>query len=214
MALCSQADIEALRQIDITAEPDATATALIGLAEGILEGVSGRRFDPVADQVLAVEEASWSEGSILLPHYPVAAVEVRDPDDTPLDSSRYLLRNFGVVSNMGFGTGISTWDWQYHVRSSSGLEAPWPRGYTVVYTGGIDDPDDAPRDLRTLCAQVAADLFDAGSASIASGGGALQSESLGGWSVSFRQAARGYELTPTQRKIARSYAHKLSVVAV
>ena len=48
--LCTQADVEALRFLDFTNEPDPQITALIGHAEGVLEGVLGRRFEQVTDE--------------------------------------------------------------------------------------------------------------------------------------------------------------------
>lgn len=210
--LCSQSDIEALRQVDITDEPDVTITALIRHAEGILEGATGRRFDPVAAEVLRIEDADWVDGAVYLPHYPVDSVVVKDADGVALPADQFVIRPFGTVTNMGVGTGSYTWDWQYNVGSGT-RAAPWPAGYTLEVTGGITDPDDTPQDLRTLCAQIAADLFDAGLAA-SQGGNVLQSESLGGWSVAFRSAAAQYELSSIQKKIVRKYSHKRPVVAI
>lgn len=208
MPLCTQADIEALRQIDVTAEPDPTITALIRHAEGIIEGLSGRRFDPVTDLELLVEEAPEVDGQVFLPHFPVTAVAMEDPEGAPLeDGTNFAWNTKGVVYHLGFGTGVYTWDWQYHVPRYA---VPWRPGHLITYSGGAGDPDDPdsqiPQDLRTLCAQITVGLFNMGAA----GGPGIQSESLGGWSVSYAQIEDS--LTKWQMAVIRRYAHRMPVI--
>lgn len=204
--LCSQADLEVLRQIDVTAEPDPVVTALIRHAEGILEGLTGRRFDPVVDLELAIEDSLYEDGIIYLPHYPILDVVVTDPEGTDLDPERYHFTPGGQLYVLGVGTGVYTWDWQFHV--SRGL--PWLPGTVITYSGGVDDPAEAPQDLRTLCAQITASLFDIGAAN-AAGGPGVQSEALGGWSVSYKMVEDN--LSPQQLKVARRYHHRVPIVA-
>jgi hypothetical protein len=204
MPLCTQADIEALRQIDVTAEPDPTITALIRHAEGIIEGLSGRRFDPVTDEVLLVEDAPEVDGMVYLPHFPVTAVTMADAEDDPLvEGEAFAWNTKGVVYHLGAGTGIMTWDWQYHVPRHA---IPWTPGTSITYTGGAADVNDVPQDLRTVCAQIAASLYDAGAA----GSPGIQSESLGGWSVSYSRGAD--DLTKYQMAVIRRYAHRMPIV--
>jgi hypothetical protein len=210
MPLCTQADIEVLRQIDVTAEPDPTITALIRHAEGIIEGLSGRRFDEVADLELLVEDAPEVDGMVYLPHFPVTAVAMALPDATVLeDGTNFAWGTKGVVYHLGFGTGVMTWDWQYHVPR---VGLPWMPGTTITYSGGAGDPDDpdslVPQDLRTVCAQIAAMLYDAGAA----GSPGIQSESLGGWSVSYA-AGVADNLSKYQMAVIRRYSHRMPVIA-
>lgn len=212
MAVCSQADLEALRQIDVIAEPEAIVTALIRHAEGIVEGLCQRRFDPVAGFEIPIEQASWVGGSVYLPHYPITSVEVELADASLLDASRYHLHPFGRLTSPSSGVAARTWGWEWNIKPDSiGVPvAPFPPGSVIRYDGGISDPDDSPRDLRTLVAQVTADLFDLGAAAALSGGG-VQSETIGSWSVSYQ--TRAGNLTRQQTKTAQRYRHKMPVAA-
>lgn len=208
MALCSQLDLEVLRQIDVTAEPDPTVEATIRLAEGILEGESARRFDPVTDLVALVQDLQTVDHSLYLPHFPITALEITDPElGVLVAGTHYHLEPKGRVVRLGLGTGVLAWDWQYHLP-------PHPTGWridtSVKYSGGIDDPADAPRDLRSLCAQMAARVWDEAVIS-AEGGAGIQAETIGAWSVSYK--AMGLDLTPQQKRTLNHYTHKMPVVA-
>lgn len=198
MPLCSQADIEALRQIDITAEPDSTITALIRMAEGILEGVTGRSFAVVTDAEVDPATLDQTDGLIWLETYPVTAVAITDADDVAYTlNTHYFWNQSGKIRRLGVMGSSSTWTWQYEP-----FKTPrWPTGTTITYSGGASDPDEIPNDLRTLCAQVAADLFDMGAGAGPSG---VVQESLGGWSATYQRLAGN--LTDQQKKIARRYA--------
>lgn len=210
MPLCTQADVEALRQIDVTNEPDPTIQALIRHAEGIIEGISARRFDPVTDLELFVEDAPEVDGQVYLPHFPVTAVAMTDPEAEPLeDGTHFAWTTKGVVHHLGAGTGVYTWDWQYNVPSRA---IPWQPGTVITYSGGAGDPDDPesliPQALRTVCAQIAASLFDAGAA----GSPGIQSESLGGWSVSYAPGVVE-SLSKYQLQVIRRVAHRIPIIA-
>jgi len=205
MPLCTQADIEALRQIDVTNEPDPTITALIRHAEGIIEGLTGRQFVPVVDLEVLVSDVGEVDGVVRLPHYPITDLAMEGFDGNPLvENEQYAWDSFGLVHHLGSGTGITTWDWQYNVGP---FGSPWLPGTLITYTGGAENPDEVPQDLRTLCAQIAASLYDTGAA----GSPGIQSESLGGWSVSYSPGAD--ELSKTQMAVIRRYMHKTPIVA-
>lgn len=210
MPLCNQLDIEALRQVDISAEPDATIDILIRHAEGILEGVCARKFDLVTDEVVLVEDSQVVDHTIFMVHFPISVIEITDPQLGVLTAEvDYHLHPSGRVTRLGVGTGVETWDWQYNISAG----APhWKRGTSIKYTGGVDDPDidDPPQDLRTLCAQVAARLFDDGVVS-AEGGAGVQSETVGGWSVSYQAVID--DLSRSQKQILRRYQHDVPIVA-
>lgn len=210
MPLCNQLDIEALRQVDITTEPDTIISTLIRHAEGLLEGVCARRFDLVTDEIVLVEDTQVVDVTIYMVHFPIAAIEITDPQLGILTAEvDYHLHPSGRVTRLGTGTGVSTWDWQYNL--SSGVPH-WAVGTSIKYTGGVGDPDvdSPPQDLRTLCAQVAARLFDEGVVS-AEGGAGVQSETIGGWSVSYQAVIDDF--SRAQRQILRRYRHDVPVVA-
>lgn len=195
MALCSQADIEALRTADITAEPDSTITALISHAEGILEGLTGRTFAPVANVEAATSSLSQADGTIWLAVYPLTAVAVANSDGDPYDLDvHYSWTVDGRIRRLG--AGVSTWSWQYEPWRTP----EWPIGTVITYSGGITDPDEAPRDLRGVCAELAADLWGRATPS---GPGGVTDESLGGYSVTYQTMAGN--LTDQQQKIIRKY---------
>lgn len=205
MALCTQSDIEALRQIDVTAEPDGTIATLISLAEGKLEGLTGRQFGSVTDEAFKVENLPEVDGVVYLPPFPIDSAAVVDADDNPYTADTdYHLNPLGRVYRLGAGTGVMTWDWQFHVPVTP---TPWPAGTTIKITGGgAEDAANVPRDLRSLCAEIAALLYDKGTAP-----GALQSESLGGWAAGYR--AVDTELDKQQMQVVRKYSHSLPVIA-
>jgi hypothetical protein len=204
MALCTQADVEALRQIDVTAEPDATITKLIELAEGELEGLTDRLFGEVTDLELSIDDLTEQDGVVYLPHYPITTLVVEDADDNAYtEGTDYHLDSFGKVIPLRGATGVMTWDWQYH-RST---QAAWPVGTTFTVTGGAAaDASNVPGDLRRLAAEVAATLFDRGT--VPQG---VQQEALGGWSAGYRSIDS--QLTKQQMRTVRRYRHHVPVVA-
>ncbi len=211
MPLCNQADIEILRQVDVSAEPDSAVTTLILMAQSLLEGECKRLFGDVTDEVVLVEDTQMVDATIYLPHFPITALEITDPELGVLTVDvDYHLHPSGRVLRLGTGTGIMTWDWQYNIGTDA---THWKRGTSLKYSGGFDDPEadpEVPQDLRTLCAQVAGRLFDDGVVS-AEGGAGVQSETVGGWSVSYLAVVD--DLTKSQKKILRSYQHHVPVVA-
>lgn len=207
--LCSQSDVEALRQIDVTAEPDPTILALIQHAEGIVMGITSRRFDPVETLEWDVADLEQEDGVVYLPHYPVHTLTMVNAEGQPMvEGEAFHWQTRGKVYRAGAGTGVMTWDWQYNVGRGGW---PWVPGTLITYAGGFDDPDDpdnpVPQDLRTVAAQITSMLFDSGAA----GGPGIQSESLGGWSVSYRGIED--QLTKSQMTTLRRYAHRLPVIA-
>jgi hypothetical protein len=210
MALCSQSDLEALRQIDVTAEPDPTITALIVHAEGILEGLTRRRFDPVTGFEVAMEEAKFVDGRVYLEHFPIdPASVVVSVDAVPMDPARYWANYNGQVMFGGAGTGVYTWDWQYHLPRGGGPS--FLPNTVIAYDGGIDDPAEAPQDLRTLCSQILVNLFDRGALTAAAGPG-VRSVSLGGFQESYGLTEE--DLTSTQMAVVRRYRHKIPVHSI
>src|SRR5690606_5956628 len=161
MALCSQSDIEALRQIDFTNDPDGTVAQIIRLAEGILEGVTGRSFTPVVDEVVLADGLRQTDGLIWLETFPVTAVAVSAADGSSYTvNTHFTWDRSGRIRRLGHGGQAWTWTWQYEPWTGPA----WPKGTTITFSGGASDPDDVPGDLRMLCAEVAADLFDKGAA--------------------------------------------------
>jgi|SRR5690554_3171302 hypothetical protein len=197
MALCSQSDIEALRQIDFTNDPDGTVAQIIRLAEGILEGVTGRSFTPVVDEVVLADGLRQTDGLIWLETFPVTAVAVSAADGSSYTvNTHFTWDRSGRIRRLGHGGQAWTWTWQYEPWTGPA----WPKGTTITFSGGASDPDDVPGDLRMLCAEVAADLFDKGAAA---GPAGVVQESLGGWAATYQRLAGN--LTDQQLKIARRY---------
>lgn len=195
MPLCSQADIEALRQIDFTNVPDETVAALIRHAEGILEGVTGRRFAPAADAVVSTNSYAQPDGILWLEIFPLTAVEILNSDGDPYTlNTHYVWSADGRIRRLGYGSASFTWAWE------AWRTPEWPVGTTIKYSGGAADPNDVPQDLRTLCAEIAADLFDLGSSQ---GPAGVTQESLGAWSASYQR--RAGNLSEQQQKIAARY---------
>ncbi len=210
MALCKQIDIEILRQVDVTAEPDTAVATLILMAQGLIEGECKRLFGDVTDEEVLVEDTQTVDTTVYLPHFPITALEITDPElGVLVVDVDYHLHPSGRVLRLGTGTGIYTWDWQYNIGTDV---THWRRGTNLKYSGGFDDPDtdEVPQDLRTLCAQVAGRLFDDGVIS-AEGGAGIQSETAGGWSVSYQAVID--DLSKSQKQILRRYRHKVPVVA-
>lgn len=195
MALCSQSDIEALRQIEFTLDPDPMLADLIRQAEGIIEGVTGRSFAVVANAEVETDILDQTDGLIWLETYPVTAVALATADGDPIDASRFQWQSDGRIRRPST-FGAMTWAWQFEAYTSH----RWPTGTVITYSGGASDPDEIPQDLRTLCAEITADLFDRGAGT---GPAGVVSESLGGWSASYQRAAGN--LTVQQRKIVRRY---------
>lgn len=195
MGLCSQSDIETLRQIEFTLDPDPTVANLIRLAEGTLEGVTRRSFKVVSGVEVETDSLNQSDGLIWLETYPVSAVALESADGDTIPSSSYMWRADGRIRRPTSGMA-ATWSWQYEPFRSH----RWPPGTVITYSGGASDPDDIPADLRMLCAEIAADLFDKGAGA---GPAGVVQESLGGWSATYQRLAGN--LTDQQKKIARRY---------
>lgn len=207
--LCTQTDIETLRQIDFSIDDDPKVAALIRHAEGILEGLTNRRFERVVDQASLGESLAWGvDGMLWVPQYPLESVSIVDSTGSTVPSTSYLWRETGeIVPRSLSGLVAETWTWEIEpFRSPARLM----RG-TVTYTAGpLADASNVPQDLRTICAQLAADLFDMGQAS-ASGGAGIRQESLGDFSVTY-QAAAG-NLTDQQREALRKYTRRQRSIA-
>ena len=204
MALCSQADIEALRQIEFTNDPDPMVAEIIRHAEGILEGITGRSFAVVTDAEIVADTLEQTDGLMWLETYPVSAVALSDADGDPIDATHYLWDRDGRIRRPTLHASAS-FTWQFEPWRTG----RWPTGTVITYSGGAADPDDVPMDLRTLCAQVAADLFDMGAGA---GPAGIVQESLGGWSATYQRLAGN--LTDQQKRTARRYRRARGVMVL
>ncbi len=159
--------------------------------------------------MIAAEDLEERDGTLYVETYPITAISIDSQGATLVEGTDYHLNPFGVVTRLGAGTGVYTWDWQYN---TSGRPS-WLVGDTLTVSGGFDDPDadGVPKDLRLLCAQIAAYLFDRGAPSGSGAAGVLQ-ETLSGWTVTYSLTER--DLTPAQLKTVRKYRHNIPVVAV
>jgi len=188
--LCTVEDVEALLGSDITAETD-RVTDLILQAQGIIEGVSGRRFDEVIDVEITTDGLNQQDGVIWLETYPLAAVAIEDASGAPFTvDSQFTWQSGGRIRRLGVSAAFA-WAWE-------SLSSPsWPVGTTITYSGGFPvSAVGVPRDLRTLAAQVTVDLFSHTSQNV-------RQESLGPWSASY--APRSGNLSEQQAKIAQKY---------
>ena len=173
MTLCTQLDVEQKLQWDITAEPDATVTALIADAQALIESHVGRTLESAERE----ETFDGARVAIFLRNWPVTAITSVSEDSTVLvvDDDYKFYENGKVIR-----------------VSSSGYQIVWrtfkPQSITVEYTGGFlaahsDEHDLALEHLGSLCAEVVARAFRKGAANAAipaGSSGAVQSVTLEG----------------------------------
>ena len=172
MALCTQLDVEQKLQWDITAEPDATVTALIADAQALIEATVGRTLESTSRS----ETFDGGRVALILKFWPVTSVTTVTEDGTVLvaDDDYKLVRDRVLI------------------RVSSGYQTYWrtakAQAITVDYDGGYlaghDEMHDmALEDLGSLCAEVVARAFRKGAANAAipaGSAGAIQSVSIEG----------------------------------
>jgi hypothetical protein len=172
MALCTQLDVEQKLQWDISAEPDATVTALIADAQALIESHVGRPLESGT----RTDTFDGGRVALFLRTWPVTEVTTVTEDAVVL-----AVTDFKWYPN---GKVIRT--------STTGSQILWkaykPQSIEVVYEGGYlagtDDLHDiALEHLGSMCAEVVARAFRKGAASAAipaGSAGAVQSVSLSG----------------------------------
>jgi hypothetical protein len=182
MALCTQADVEAKLQWDITADPDPVVTALITDAQALIEAEVGRTLESAA----TTELIDGGGAAIFLSRFPVTAITTVTEDGTVLTAGAdYLL--YEKAGKL--------------IRVSGSHQIYWrttkAQGIEVVYTGGYllaDHPSELEH-LGSICAEVVARAFRRGadSAAIPAGAaGAIQSLALDGSdSVTYATSGEG-----------------------
>jgi hypothetical protein len=172
LALCTQLDVEQKLQWDITAEPDATVTALIADAQALIEATVGRTLEDATRS----ETFDGGRVALVLKFWPVTAIDTVTEDGTVLvvDDDYKLVRDRVLIRvSGGYQTYWRTWKAQ---------------AITVDYDGGYlaghDEMHDmALEDLGSLCAEVVARAFRKGAASAAipaGSAGAVQSVTIEG----------------------------------
>lgn len=193
MALCDLPDVEAQLGSELADDYTRIAT-LIEQAQGILEGLTGRLFTQVTSLEVDTADLRQQDGVIWLASYPLTAVAIAPSSGDPyVDGTHYSWQTDGRIRRLGAGGDPSfSWAWE-PLRG-----AAWPVGTTITYSAGFpDDASGVPQDLRTLCAQVAADMY------ANRGANGVTQESLGSWSASY--ITRSGNLTDQQEKILRRY---------
>jgi hypothetical protein len=171
--LCEQIDVEIKLQWNITAEPDATVTALIADAQALIEAMVGRPLES------ATHTAILNGGRVayFLRNWPVTAVTSVTEDGVALveDDDFKWFGNGKLIRVSASGFQIL---WKTHKLQAIEVE------YVGGYLAGHDDLHDiALEHLRSLCAEVVARAFRKGAANAAipaGSAGAVQSVSLTG----------------------------------
>lgn len=168
MVLCTQLDVEQKLQWDITAEPDATVTALIEDAQAEIERFIGRTVESAS----RTETLDGGARALFLRYWPVTAIASISEDGANLTTDDYEFYENGIL-----------------IRVSGGYPIAWqttkPKAIDVSYTGGFKTPDhDSQLDhLGSICAEVVARAFKRGAdnAAIPAGAaGQVQSVALEG----------------------------------
>lgn len=152
MALCTQADMEKLGQVDFTNEPDAAVSLYIGMAQSLVEAYCDRPFDRQVDRVDTLDGSA--QASLFLPLYPVQSItSVVEDGVTLTPGTDYLLyASRGQLVRLQ-GNNDRVWWWDYKRQS-----------VVVTYTAGYDDAEagyEVPDDLRMVCASIALRIFKA-----------------------------------------------------
>jgi len=172
MALCTQLDVEQKLQWDVTAEPDATVTALIADAQALIESHVGRPLESGT----RTDIFDGGRVALFLRTWPVTEITTVTEDAVVL-----AVTDFKWYPN---GKVIRT--------STTGSQILWkaykPQSIEVVYEGGYlagtDDLHDiALEHLGSMCAEVVARAFEIGAENAvvpAGAAGAVQSVHLEG----------------------------------
>ena len=170
MALCTQLDVEQKLQWDITAEPDATVTALIADAQALIEAEVGRTLESAS----RTETFDGGRVTLFLKHWPVTAVATVTEDGASLtvDDDFKFYENGKLI------------------RVSGDYQVAWKtlkrQAIDVAYTGGFDTPDHDSQleHLGSICAEVVARAFRLGAKNAAvpvtAGAGGVQSVTIDG----------------------------------
>jgi hypothetical protein len=172
LALCTQLDVEQKLQWDITADPDATVTALIADAQALIESHVGRPLED-GPRTEVFDGYRWV---LFLRNWPVTAISTVTEAGVALTATDYLFYPNGkVIRTTTTGTQIP---WKAYKPQS--IEVEYDGGYL---TGHDDYHDLALGHLGSLCAEVVARAFRKGAANAAipaGSAGAVQSVSLHG----------------------------------
>lgn len=183
MALCTQADVEAKLQWDITAEPDPTVTALIADAQATMEAYLGRPLESAT----RTQVFDGGRYALFLKVWPVTGITSITEAGEALTSDDYRFKPNGRLLR----------------TNTSGFPIPWrtskPQDITVVYTGGFLAEESssssssssvsdmfhaqALEHLGSICAEIVARAFRKGAdnaATPAGAAGGIQSVSLEG----------------------------------
>lgn len=165
---CSQMDIEALLQIDLTGH-EAAASAAIAQASAYIQAYTKQTIEQVEDDEVSFD-GKGTDRRLFLPQVPVTEIAqvVEDDEMLTLDDD-YKLGAHGIL-------------WRIGAYWSAGIQ-----NITVTYTHGYAT---IPGVIAAVCARVAARIYQAGAkAAQNSGVAGVQAMTLGDYSVTYVSSA-------------------------
>ena len=190
---CSQTDIEALLQIDLTGH-EAAASAAIAQASAYIQAYTDQVLEEVDDDE-AVFDGPARDRRLFLPQLPVTEIaEVVEDDEVLTVDDDYKLGAHGLLWRIG----------AYWASGIQNISVTYKHGYATI-----------PADIAAVCARVAARIYQAGLRAAETGGVAgIQSTTLGDYSVAYatggNEAVAGVTaappLLPTEMAILDRYA--------
>ncbi len=188
MALCTQADIEKLIQVDITAEPEPQVTFLIENAQAMIESHCHRIFEAAVGIVETLDARGAS--MLYLKQTPVTGITSVVEDTVALVAADYAFYPNGRV-----------------VRIRNQHDINWThrrQAIVITYDGGFAT---VPFDIRMVCASVAAEAFKTGAAYAAQGSPGVKLERIGDYMIQYDldAAIAAMELTMADRKVLANY---------
>lgn len=193
MALCTQADLEMILQIDFLGDPDDTVTFLIASAQALIEKFCGRTFEEESGLTVTLDGRGVT--TLFLRKTPVTAVNQVTEDGTVLAADDFMFYSDGRLIRRS-GDADIRWTWKR-------------QAVTVDYDGGYAT---VPDDLAYLCANIAARMFQRGAAFANTEVQAtVTSQKLGDFSESYdlnRAAALEITLTDDEKRALSAYRRR------
>lgn len=166
-----------------TDDDNARIQTALEIASSAIRGITGKTISPVDDETVTIDGSGASVLLIPAAYLPIRAITGIYEDATQLDATRdYEWSRSGILRRRG---GV----WTDHLR-----------GVTATVSYGYDP---LPRDIAGVCLSLAKRLYDAPDGA----GGAIQSETLGGYSITYAvdRAGSGVGLTTLEAQVLARY---------
>lgn len=145
MAFATHADLATRLGVDLTSSEQTDATALIALAQALIQSETGQDIELVEGDTLT-RPGVWGD-RIRLPERPVVAVNSVTVDGTELDSDDWYLDGDEIVRAGFAGVGISEQSFTFSGRGWGGPEAE----IVVDYDHGWET---IPGTVKAVCLEM------------------------------------------------------------